>query len=106
MKDIIKIASEYFSIPKSDIIGKTREFEAKIIRHMLFKLFRENNELSLSTIGKIFNRNHATVIHGINSINNLIETDNYIKKKFDYLSILVADEDVLIVLGAESVGQY
>ena len=40
-------------------------------------IIRKGTSLSFANIGAIFNRHHATVLHAVESVNNLIETDRY-----------------------------
>lgn len=42
-------------------------------RYFLMAFLRQNTKLSLTDIGNMFERNHATVINGINQHENLIQ---------------------------------
>ena len=38
-------------------------------------IIRKGTSLSFANIGNIFNRHHATVLHAVESVENLIQTD-------------------------------
>ncbi len=62
--------------------SRKREFvEARqIAMSLLFKYFK--HKMSLSEIGRKFNRDHATVIHSIKCVNNLIELDKEFRERY------------------------
>lgn len=79
-KKIIKrIVEEFYSL---DITTKTRERNYVEARAMYYKIVRDNTKLSLEVIGKSVNRNHATVLHGINTLSNWIDTEIIIKARY------------------------
>jgi hypothetical protein len=72
-KDTIKqIVESYFEISISRNTRKRQYVEARAI---YFKLCRIFTQLSLEQIGKSVNRDHASVLHGIRSINTWEEVD-------------------------------
>jgi predicted nuclease with TOPRIM domain len=85
-KKIIKrIVEEFYSL---DITTKTRERNYVEARAMYYKIVRDNTKLSLEVIGKSVNRNHATVLHGIKTLSNWIDTEIIIKARY----ILLKDQ--------------
>ena len=56
-----------------DIISKRRDIVYR--RSYLFKYIRKEFGFSYETIGKIFNKDHSTVMHGINKIYNQFKED-------------------------------
>jgi hypothetical protein len=72
-KETIKeIVENYFEISISRNTRKRQYVEARAI---YFKLCRIFTQLSLEQIGKSVNRDHASVLHGIRSINTWEEVD-------------------------------
>ena len=72
-KDTIKqIVENYFEISISRNTRKRQYVEARAI---YFKLCRIFTQLSLEQIGKSVNRDHASVLHGVRSINTWEEVD-------------------------------
>jgi chromosomal replication initiator protein len=54
----------------ADLHTKSRRTEVAYLRFVVYKMLRDNTSLSFSKIGIMFNRNHTTVMHGINRIDN------------------------------------
>mgnify|MGYP003626703200 FL=1 len=72
-KETIKeIVENYFELSISRNTRKRQYVEARAI---YFKLCREFTQLSLEQIGKSVNRDHASVLHGVRSINTWVQVD-------------------------------
>ncbi|MBQ8357964.1 MAG: chromosomal replication initiator protein DnaA [Clostridia bacterium] len=54
-----------YNIPKEEVVGKKRNKEIATARHVAIFLIREITEISLPNIGKIFERDHSTVMSSI-----------------------------------------
>ena len=54
-----------FDIPKEEIVGKKRTKEIAKVRHIAIYLIREITEMSYPNIGKIFERDHATIMSSL-----------------------------------------
>ncbi len=78
---IQKITAEYFNFPDDLLRTKTRKKEIAIARQISMYLCKNMTDSSLKTIGLHFGgRDHSTVIHAINCIENLISKDKNIKE--------------------------
>ena len=53
------------------ILGESRVARVLNLRHGLFYLLRKQH-LSYPKIGAVFNKNHATVMHGISKIEKIL----------------------------------
>ena len=72
-KETIKeIVESYFELSISRNTRKRQYVEARAI---YFKLCREFTQLSLEQIGESVNRDHASVLHGVKSINTWVQVD-------------------------------
>ena len=69
---IIDAVSVKYGIKKEDIKGKSRSKEIAWARHVSIYLIRNITDLSLQTIGKIFGRDHSTVLASIEVVNKEI----------------------------------
>ncbi len=74
IEKIFDIVSRRYSVSEEDIRGKKRNDIIAKARHLCIYLIRQLTELSLSDIGKLFSRDHTTVIASINYIKGQIET--------------------------------
>lgn len=76
IEKIIDVVTTHFNIKVVDIKGKTRLREVVLPRQIAMYLTKEFTELSLKTIGYHFGgRDHSTVIHAIQTINDLQNQD-------------------------------
>ncbi|RZS94518.1 chromosomal replication initiator protein DnaA [Cecembia calidifontis] len=87
---IQKTVSEYFDIKTEDLKAKTRKKEIVTARQVAMYFSKEFTNHSLKSIGYHFGgRDHSTVIHAVQTVNDLMDTDtafrnsvNDLKKKF------------------------
>lgn len=83
---ILSIVSNYFGLTSDEILSSKRTQEISYARHIAMYLLREFAHLSLPKIGKELNRNHATIINGINNIKSSMESNEDTKKIIDELT--------------------
>ena len=77
---IQKTCSDYFGIKLDDLKAKTRKKEIVNARHVAMYFCKEFTNHSLKSIGYHFGgRDHSTVIHAVQTVNDLMETDNSFK---------------------------
>ncbi|MBU1017563.1 chromosomal replication initiator protein DnaA [Patescibacteria group bacterium] len=68
--------SEYYTIPKSEVLGESRAREYLIPRQLIMYLAKTKLRISLAKIGQsLGNRNHTTVMHAISKVQNLLRND-------------------------------
>lgn len=76
IEDIQKIVSEYYHIPEDFLRAKTRKKEVALARQIAMYMSKQHTKHSLKTIGLHFGgRDHSTVIHAINAIEENIKQD-------------------------------
>ncbi len=81
---IQKVVCDYFSIPISVMLSKTRKGNVVAARHISMFLSRKHTHNSLATIGtKCGNKDHATVLHACKSVQNSYETDRHFRADLD-----------------------
>lgn len=80
---IIREVSRYYCIPVEKLQGSGRSKDMVLPRQVAMYLVREMTDYSLPEIGKVFSRDHTTVLHSINKIDdylkNTSEMENIIK---------------------------
>ena len=69
---IIEKISEYYKIQIKDIKGRSRKREFVKARFISMYLIRNNTSLKLKTIGDIVGRDHTTVMHSLQTIQNTL----------------------------------
>jgi hypothetical protein len=70
IEHILSDVSERSCISIETLKGKCRQREIVIARQYYFRRSREMTKSSLSAIGALVGKDHATVLHGIKTINN------------------------------------
>jgi len=64
-----------YNISKDDIISAKRTKDIALSRHITVYLIRKITDMSLPNIGKIFNRDHSTIISSIDAVEKKFHTD-------------------------------
>ena len=105
---IFKIVEHYFDL---DLTGKGRTRDHVDARNLYYKLCKEFIHITNKLIGDKVNRNHATVIHGIRAINDLISYDGnteeiYLTLRKKCLNELTLSNPFEKYLGREDVFQH
>ena len=78
---IINMVAEQFDITPADIIGNKRSSKIVYPRQIAMYLCRNMLDIPLTQVGSyIGNRDHTTVIHGINKIQDELETSEQTQK--------------------------
>lgn len=77
---------EKVNVPYHLLQGKSRKREIVAPRQILMRLIKLNFGLNLHEIGRMMNKNHATVIHSINVIENLCDTDQEFKLRYNAIA--------------------
>lgn len=81
---IQKIVSEYFRLPVEKLKEKTRKREIVQARQISMFFAKQFTKSSLKTIGLHFGgRDHSTVIHALNTVDDLMATDKEFRRYVD-----------------------
>jgi len=80
--DVLSAVSKSFGISNSRLLGRERTREVALPRQIAMYLLREEGGISLPQIGDfIGGRDHTTVIYACDKINNLLETDERLRRQ-------------------------
>lgn len=88
---ILEIVAEHYNVSITELKGKKRSADIVLPRQIVMYLCRSITDSPFKTIGIMLgNRDHASIIHGVNKINKDMQTDealqntvNIIKKKIN-----------------------
>ncbi|MBC2714483.1 MAG: chromosomal replication initiator protein DnaA [Desulfobacteraceae bacterium] len=84
--DVIKkVVSREFGITVKDMISKSRKQSVTRPRQIAIFLSRRHTSQTIQSIGKNFNRYHATVIHSINAVEKQLKEKGEMKKQVDII---------------------
>ena len=72
----MKTVAEYFSVTLDQLKAKTRKKEIVMARQVAMYFAKEYTTQSLKSIGHHFGgRDHSTVIHSVQTVSDMIDTD-------------------------------
>ncbi len=83
---IIDIVSEHFAVSVEDILSDKRTKYIVIPRQIAMYLTRRYTSMSTIELEKVFKRDHATILHGCDSVEKKIKTDDEINKTVDTIT--------------------
>lgn len=80
--DILNAVAEYYHIQVVDLIGKKRDKNIVVPRHVAMYLMRQETEASLQEIGQALGgRDHSTVLHGCENITREVNENTTLRKE-------------------------
>lgn len=83
---IQKTVSDYFHVDQDDLKAKTRKKEIVIARQVAMYFSKDYTNHSLKSIGYHFGgRDHSTVIHALQSVSDMMDTDSKFRYSVDEL---------------------
>lgn len=83
---IQKTVSEFFHVSQDDLKAKTRKKEIVIARQVAMYFSKDYTNHSLKSIGYHFGgRDHSTVIHALQAVNDMMDTDSKFRVSVDEL---------------------
>ena len=76
LRDITK------EVCKVDPMRKTREREVVYARMIMYKILKSFHKHTATAIGRMFGKNHATILHSINQFDNMVSYDDWLNNRF------------------------
>lgn len=91
--EISRASESYYGQPKGTAYGRSREKMPTQARHVAMYLATQMTGKSLADIGRYMgDRDHTTVIHGVNKIRRLVATDELVARQIEEIRKLVSSE--------------
>jgi chromosomal replication initiator protein len=72
---ILTAVARYFGVNADELKGKARHKQIVAPRHIAMYLLREDGHLSTPEVGRLLNRDHTTVLHGMKQVASDIARD-------------------------------
>lgn len=86
-EDIIRATAQAYGFGVADVTGKSRRQPLVLCRQVAMYLCRELTDLSLPKIGGQFGgRDHTTVMHSVDKVTNLLQSDREVFDQVSHLS--------------------
>ena len=71
---VIREICNIFEVDYKKIMGRDRTFKIKTVRFLCWYVLHKTKLLKTKVeIGRLFNRNHATIINGLNQVDGWLE---------------------------------
>ena len=85
--DVIKkMVCKYYNCTLKEMVSRSRKQHLVRPRQMAIYLSRRHTDAPLQSIGKAFNRYHATALHSIHSIERGLKENNAIQKQVEFFN--------------------
>lgn len=91
IEKIFAATSKKYNVSVEDIKSKKRNAEIALARHVTVYLIWKITEISLPHIGKIFGRDHTTILSSINVIKNRLPRDPLFENDMELLTKEITD---------------
>jgi chromosomal replication initiator protein len=86
IEQIQRMVCEFFDLPEDLLRAKTRKQEVVLARQVAMYLAKDLTNASLKTIGLHFGgRDHSTVIHAYQAVEDRTETDTQFRQNIEHL---------------------
>ena len=72
-ENIIKQSAKFFNVDEDFLMKDERTRTRVQMRQMTYKALRQHCMISFQQIGRLFDKDHTTIIHGISKLNNLMD---------------------------------
>ena len=82
---ILDLVCHHFRVSKEELRSKSRRRQVTFPRQVAMYLCRQFTEESLQSIGRLFNRDHATVIYAVNCVEKKLHRPGPVKYQIEYL---------------------
>lgn len=80
---VIVAVEKHFEITRDDLFKKCRQIEIVYPRQVAMYLLAHYTVLTLKSIGIIFDKDHSTVVHSMQVIDDYIDCDADVKVQMD-----------------------
>ena len=97
-EQIIRCVANQFHIEEEQLLGRGRSRDVALARQVVMYLLRTETTASLPTIGEILGgRDHTTVMYGCEKIEDLLETDDSLRKQVSLVRENLYQESGVVV---------
>lgn len=91
---VVNIVADFYRIPAEDILGEARAVEVVEARQVAIWICRAAYLWDYASIGRLFQRDHTTVINGIRHLTQRAHGNPYLHRRMVHLAQLAARQEV------------
>ncbi len=88
---IMKVVSNEYGLTPADLKKKNNKKQVAHVRSLAIYLARQLTEYSTTELGIEFNRDHSTIAHSIEKVENLLKSDSQLEEKLQLLTRSIRD---------------
>jgi chromosomal replication initiation ATPase DnaA len=81
--EIAELVCERYGVAVELLAGKSREEQIVVPRHVVFFLVRKLTGKTYAAIGKLFGRDHGTILHGCDRVEDRASVDRFFKMQVE-----------------------
>jgi len=81
-QNLLSVISFVSGQSEEEILGTNRARNLVLCRHVYYHIAREKMGLKLCQIGKFFDRDHTTIIHGLRKVKDMVSIEDEITCQF------------------------
>ncbi len=85
VEKIFVATEKKYGVSKADLTGKSRVKEVAQARHITIHLIRALTEMSLPAIGKLFNRDHTTILSSLDAVDKKMASSSAFEAEINNL---------------------
>jgi len=89
---VTKIICDYFSIPIQELKERKRTRNLVFTRQIIFYFLKKKTRMTTVAIGDRFNLSHSAVLHGVTSLNKLLDYDVEVKAYVNELNAIIDEK--------------
>jgi len=82
---VVAVVADYYNLTSSQLTGRNRNSQIAMARHIAMHLVRELMDLPFARVGKVFGRDHTTVISAVDKVEKLLKSDQELSKALEDL---------------------
>lgn len=82
---VLHLVSHYCEVSVDDLKGIFKTREISEARQIAMVLINNNSNITLRRLGRLFNRDHSTVVFSLNKVADLVYSDKYFRSKYEFL---------------------
>lgn len=90
---IATASSTILNISTKDLMSTKRDREIVDARRIAYAIARLEFQFTFQSIGRYFEKNHATILHQVNTHEGWIQTEDDYRSKYDEVKNFLFDED-------------
>ena len=90
---IATASSTILNISTKDLMSTKRDREIVDARRIAYAIARLEFKFTFQSIGRYFEKNHATILHQVNTHEGWIQTEDDYRTKYDEVKNFLFDED-------------